>query len=121
MNIYNESSRTHYEEPLLEHSTLSKTELLHAFAFPEVEGGLLVEQLLGSEHLALITFMALDFSKRKQGVGSMLIQEAQAELMKEGIMIIGVQLNSGDNKQFWINRGFTDQEYHQSVTVLLGP
>ncbi len=119
VEIYNSASEGHSEKATLDHSRLTDTELLHCFYDSDTAGGVLVEQLLGNEKCALITFAGVEVKHRHRGIGTKLIRFAEKEMARMGVKIVGVQVNDFDDKVFWERRGFSIEVPHQDVTVLL--
>lgn len=119
VTLYNESTSVHYENPQIEYESLTYPQLLHCFYSSELQGGVLVEQLVGNEECALITFMAIEESKRGQGFGAKLLSFAEEQVVKLGSQIVGVQLNDQDDRSFWNKVGYIEEIPHQNVTVLL--
>ncbi|BBM67901.1 hypothetical protein VA249_45470 (plasmid) [Vibrio alfacsensis] len=121
VTIYNENSSVHSEQPGVDYSTLNQPELLHCFFDSDVKGGVLIEQLVGNENVALITFAAIEQDQRGRGLCTEILCFAEQQLQRRGIQLVGVQLNDFDDATFWKARGFTDAVEHQNVTVLVKP
>ncbi|EKA5635850.1 GNAT family N-acetyltransferase [Vibrio navarrensis] len=119
VEIYNEHSQYHREEPHLDYSKLVKHELLHCFYDPNVKGGILVERLLEQESIALITFACVEVPMQNKGVCRSLLQFAEEELKKIDCSLVGVQVNKHDNRDFWHKNGFVEEIPHQGISVLL--
>lgn len=107
-NSFSPLANLAHETPELKIEDLSKPTLLHFFGKKGVAGGLLVEQLMNNESVALITFMALAKENQSNGLGTELVNFAKSFLAQQSITIVGVQLNPTDGKQFWMKQGFTD-------------
>lgn len=119
VELYNQHSKAHFEEPQLDYNQLQAPELLHVFFDSDVKGGVLVEQLVGNEDMALITFAAVESERRNEGVGTRLVEYATETLASKGIALVGVQINDFDDRAFWIKRGFPEAVPHQGITVML--
>ncbi|NOI32279.1 GNAT family N-acetyltransferase [Vibrio coralliilyticus] len=119
VTLYNENTPIHQENPQIEYESLTHPQLLHCFYSPEAQGGVLVEQLVGNEECALITFMAIEESKRGQGLGGEILAFAQKQMVEFGSQIVGVQINDADERAFWNKSGYVEEIPHQNVTVLL--
>lgn len=119
VNLYNDSQSNNWEAPNLDRSKLTKPELLHAFWLKGVFGGVLIEQLLGQEHFALITFAAIHCEYRSLGIATNIVNEAVAQLKANNVQVIGVQLNPCDAPEFWGKFGFDELTPYQNGYALL--
>ncbi|GMQ49649.1 GNAT family N-acetyltransferase [Vibrio sp. 10N] len=108
VELYNESSDVHYEQPELDFEAIDDHSALHCFSIDGIGGGVLVEQLVGNESCAIITFAAIEPLCRGKGVGSELVSLAEETLRNVGIRLIGVQMNAYDKPNFWYKFGFTE-------------
>lgn len=106
VELYNKAQKVHFEQPGLNPESLSDKHLLHLFTRNDIKGGVLAEQLIGNETNAVITFAAIEPERRNQGITSDLVSFAALELAKQGVYLIGVQLNDSDGPTFWRRQGF---------------
>ncbi|MBF4374553.1 GNAT family N-acetyltransferase [Vibrio anguillarum] len=106
VSFYNKTNHQHMEDPNINLKSLRDTSLLHCFYSEQALGGLLVEQILGNKHLAIITFAAIEPDKCNQGIMTQIIRYAMDELAKVGCSLVGVQMNLGDDPAFWNKQGF---------------
>ncbi|TXY52040.1 GNAT family N-acetyltransferase [Vibrio cholerae] len=121
VKLYNLASSMHTEEPQLDYGRLQRPDFIHAFVYEGAKGGVLIEQLLNNEQIALITFAAIESKHQGKGICSKLIEFATNELGKRGVRVVGVQMNTFDERKYWKKRGFTEEIPHQNITVLLKP
>lgn len=119
VEIYNLASDLHFEESHLEQSSIEFPEYLHAFSIKGVSGGVLVEQLVNSANLAVITFAALAESERGKGQMKALLDYAANTLLERGVLLAGVQLNITDNRSFWNHIGFNEEIPKPNGTAFL--
>lgn len=101
VELYNNSQDVHFEQPGINKLVIDDLSCLHCFYKDGVKGDVLVEQLLGNECCAIITFAAIEGSQRRKGIGSSLVSFATKEMRKNDIELIGVQLNTFDDQSFW--------------------
>jgi len=121
VNIYNVSSEHHKEEAEVNPANLSDKTLLHYFGFKNIEGGILVEQLVGNETFALITFAGVGENDRGKGFCGRLVVQATEVLRGTGVALVGVQMNMFDDKRFWWKQGFTETVSMGNGIVLILP
>ncbi len=117
--FYNKSSQVK-ENHNVEPTDFAKPALCWTFSLPEDKGGIAVEQLMGTENMAIITFAGLSEESRGKGEIRELIKAANNHLLyKHGSLIVGVQLNPTDNKAVWRHLGFVETSFVGSTEALL--